>query len=94
MSVFTKDEREYLSGFRLGRLATVGLDGTPHVVPTGFRYNSDNDTIDIGGHHFAKRKKYRDVVSGAHIRRNRGRRVVGTTQMRHSLPPPRLWSAR
>jgi pyridoxamine 5'-phosphate oxidase family protein len=62
MSVFTKDEREYLSGFRLGRLATVGLDGTPHVVPTGFRYNSDNDTIDIGGHHFAKRKKYRDVV--------------------------------
>ena len=48
MSVFTKDEREYLSGFRLGRLATVGLDGTPHVVPTGFRYNSDNDTIDIG----------------------------------------------
>ena len=67
MSVFTKDEREYLSGFRLGRLATVGLDGTPHVVPTGFRYNSDNDTIDIGGHHFAKRKKYRDVVRNAKV---------------------------
>jgi pyridoxamine 5'-phosphate oxidase family protein len=63
VSVFTEDEREYLlSGFRLGRLATVGLDGTPHVVPTGFRYNSDNDTIDIGGHNFAKRKKYRDVL--------------------------------
>ena len=67
MSVFTKDEREYLSGFRLGRLATVGLDGTPHVVPTGFRYNSDNDTIDIGGHHFAKRKKYRDVVRNSKV---------------------------
>jgi len=37
MSVFTKEERQYLlSGVRLGRLATVGSDGTPHVVPTSF----------------------------------------------------------
>jgi hypothetical protein len=58
MSVFTEKEREYLlSGVRLGRLATVGSDGTPHVVPTAFRYNPDHDTIDIGGHDFAKRKK-------------------------------------
>ncbi|MGB8380199.1 MAG: PPOX class F420-dependent oxidoreductase [Dermatophilaceae bacterium] len=63
MTVFDDDEREYLlSGIRLGRLATVGLDGTPHVVPTGFRYNTALDTIDIGGHDFAKRKKYRDVL--------------------------------
>jgi pyridoxamine 5'-phosphate oxidase family protein len=63
MSVFTDEEREYLSsGVRLGRLATVGSDGTPHVVPTAFRYNPDHDTIDIGGHDFAKRKKYRDVL--------------------------------
>lgn len=63
MSVFSQKEREYLSsGVRLGRLATVGSDGTPHVVPTGFRYNPDHDTIDIGGHDFAKRKKYRDVL--------------------------------
>ena len=63
MSVFTEDERDYLlSGIRFGRLATVGPDGTPHVVPTGFRYNSDLDTIDIGGRDFAKRKKYRDVL--------------------------------
>jgi pyridoxamine 5'-phosphate oxidase family protein len=63
MSVFTKEEREYLlSGGRLGRLATVGSDGTPHVVPTSFRYNPDHDTLDIGGHDFAKRKKYRDVL--------------------------------
>ena len=61
--VFTDEEREYLlSGVRLGRLATVGSDGTPHVVPTAFRYNADHDTIDIGGHDFAKRKKYRDVI--------------------------------
>ena len=63
MSVFTDDERDYLSsGLRLGRLATVGPDGMPHVVPTGFRYNQDHDTIDVGGHDFTKRKKYRDVV--------------------------------
>jgi pyridoxamine 5'-phosphate oxidase family protein len=63
VSVFTEEEREYLlSGVRLGRLATIGSDGTPHVVPTAFRYNSDHDSLDIGGHDFAKRKKYRDVL--------------------------------
>ena len=63
MSVFTEKEREYLlSGVRLGRLATVGSDGTPHVVPTAFRYDPGHDSIDIGGHDFAKRKKYRDVL--------------------------------
>jgi len=51
----------YLSGQRLGRLATVGPNGQPHVVPVGFRYNAEHDTIDIGGHDFAKRKKFRDV---------------------------------
>ena len=38
-----------------------GKDGVPHVVPVAFRYNPDADTIDIGGHDFAKRKKFRDV---------------------------------
>jgi len=61
MSVFTDAEIEYLGSQRLGRLATVGTDGMPHVVPVAFRYNSDLDTIDIGGHDFAKRKKFRDV---------------------------------
>ena len=31
-----------------------------HVVPTTFRVNDDG-TVDIGGHHFADRKKWRDV---------------------------------
>ena len=68
MSVFTDEEREYLSsGVRLGRLATVGSDGTPHVVPTAFRYNPDQDSIDIGGHDFAKRKKFRDVLKNPKV---------------------------
>jgi pyridoxamine 5'-phosphate oxidase family protein len=61
MSDFTTAEISYLKSQRLGRLATVGADGQPHVVPVAFRYNPDLDTIDIGGHDFAKRKKYRDV---------------------------------
>ncbi len=61
MSVFTPEEIGYLQGQRLARIATVGPDGQPHVVPVGFRYNPDTDTIDIGGHDFAKRKKWREV---------------------------------
>ena len=61
MGAFTDAEIEYLNSQRLGRLATVGADGSPHVVPVTFRYNPDEDTIDIGGHDFAKRKKFRDV---------------------------------
>ena len=39
MSAFTDAEISYLKIQRLGRLATVGPDGQPHVVPVGFRYN-------------------------------------------------------
>jgi pyridoxamine 5'-phosphate oxidase family protein len=61
MSAFSDAELDYLGSQRLGRLATVGNDGMPHVVPVAFRYNPDADCIDIGGHDFAKRKKFRDV---------------------------------
>ena len=61
MSVFQDEEIEFLESQLLGRLATVGSDGQPHVVPVSFRYNAQLDTIDIGGHDFARRKKYQDV---------------------------------
>ena len=61
MSVFTDEEIEYLKSQLLGRLATVGSDGQPHAVAVSFRYNAVLDTIDIGGHDFARHKKYRDV---------------------------------
>jgi len=67
LSAFTPKEIEYLKSQRLGRLATAGPDGQPHVVPVGFRYNPDLDTIDIGGHDFAKRKKWRDVHSNRKV---------------------------
>ena len=62
MSRFTRNEIEYLQDTLLGRLATVGRDGTPHIAPVGFRYNDDLDTIDIGGWNVESSKKYRDVT--------------------------------
>ncbi len=61
MSVFTPNELDYLHQQRLGRLATVDADGNPHVVPVGFRYNDETDTIDIGGHNIVQSKKWHDV---------------------------------
>ena len=67
MSVFTEAELAYLAGQVLGRLATVGGTGGPHVVPVGFRHNPDLDTIDIGGHGIARTKKYRDVAANGRV---------------------------
>ena len=63
MSVFREDEIRYRAGGRqLGRIATVGADGTPHVVPVAWIYNAVRDTIDVGGHELELSKKFRDVA--------------------------------
>ena len=64
MSAFSEAELNYLQGERrLGRIATVGADGTPHVVPIGtWRYNPELDTIDVGGRDPAGTKWFRDVA--------------------------------
>ena len=67
MSVFTPAEIDYLRSQRLARIATAGPDGQPHVVPVSFRYNPDEDTIDVGGHGFTSRKKYRDVQANPRV---------------------------
>jgi pyridoxamine 5'-phosphate oxidase family protein len=65
LSVFTEAELRYLTGGRqLGRLATVGADGTPHVVPVAWIYNAARDTIDVGGSELERTKKFRDVARG------------------------------
>jgi pyridoxamine 5'-phosphate oxidase family protein len=61
MSVFSDQELDYLTGRRLGRLATVDADGLPHVVPLGWSYNPALDTIDVGGRDFARTKKFKNV---------------------------------
>lgn len=61
MSAFTDEELAYLDDQRLGRLATVGGNSQPHVVPVGFRYDAESDTIQIGGRNMAESKKFRDA---------------------------------
>ena len=63
-SAFSEVELAYLGGERrLARIATVGRDGTPHVVPVGmWTHNPEHDTIDVGGREFERTKKFRDVA--------------------------------
>jgi pyridoxamine 5'-phosphate oxidase family protein len=62
MSNFSKKELDYLQGERrLGRVATVGKDGTPHVTPVGWSLDLDGDAIEVGGRDFASTKKFSDV---------------------------------
>ena len=63
MNTFTDIELAFLRTARLlGRLATVGLDGMPHVTPVGWSLGAGEGTIQISGHNFAQTKKFRDVT--------------------------------
>jgi pyridoxamine 5'-phosphate oxidase family protein len=62
MSTFSDDAVAYLESQRLGRLATVGRDGAPQVVPVGFRLNRELGTIDVGGRAMGGTKKFADVA--------------------------------
>ncbi|WP_214410983.1 PPOX class F420-dependent oxidoreductase [Sphaerisporangium fuscum] len=64
MSIFSDAELAYLCGdpHRLGRLATVGRDGTPHVVPLGWSLDPTATFIEIGGRNFGSSKKFRDAA--------------------------------
>ena len=67
MSVFSDDELAYLAEPRLGRLATIGPDGLPHIVPLSWSYNPALDTIDIGGRDFARTRKFRNVQANPRV---------------------------
>jgi pyridoxamine 5'-phosphate oxidase family protein len=61
---FNESELQFLSAppRALGRVATVGRDGTPHVVPSGWTYNEALSTIDVTGRDVETTKKFRDVT--------------------------------
>jgi pyridoxamine 5'-phosphate oxidase family protein len=68
MSTFTDAEIEYLYSQPLGRIATVGADGRPHVAPVGVFYDADSDAIVIGGAgDMAGTKKFRDAHRRPHV---------------------------
>lgn len=67
MPDFTEAETDYLTQQRLGRIATVGADGSPHVVPVGFRVRPELGVIDIGGHDLTRTKKWRDLEDNPQV---------------------------
>ncbi|HEU0041368.1 MAG TPA: PPOX class F420-dependent oxidoreductase [Jiangellaceae bacterium] len=71
MSVFSTAELGYLRNVRqLGHLATVDPTGQPRVVPLGWRYNEELDTIDLTGRdpaEFVASRKFRDVQASGRV---------------------------
>ena len=63
MSVFTEAERTYLNETHpMARLATVSVDGTPHVMPVGmYAIDPATDAIVTLGRDLTATKKWRDV---------------------------------
>jgi pyridoxamine 5'-phosphate oxidase family protein len=59
-SSFTEMERDYLAAHELGRLATIGSDDGPDVVPVGYRFNPDG-TIDVGGPRLRTSRKFHNI---------------------------------
>lgn len=45
----------------MGRIATIGADGNPHVVPVGWSFDAERDAVTVSGKDFAQSKKFRDV---------------------------------
>jgi pyridoxamine 5'-phosphate oxidase family protein len=67
MTTFTDAEIEFLNSQRLGRIAAVGADGMPHVVPVAVFYDPDTEALVIGANVqfgqevMIKSKKFRDA---------------------------------
>ncbi len=65
---FTPREWAYLSnGPELARVATVGRDGTPHVVPSGWALDPTSGTIVLRGRDLERTKKFRDAAATGRI---------------------------
>jgi pyridoxamine 5'-phosphate oxidase family protein len=67
MSAFTDAEIDFLNTQRLGRLATVGADQMPHVIPVAVFYDAGQDALVIGANAafgeavMTSSKKFRDA---------------------------------
>jgi pyridoxamine 5'-phosphate oxidase family protein len=104
--VYTDAELQYLSERRLGRIATVGKDGTPHVAPVGWSFHEGDGTIEVGGRNFGKSKKYRDVARSGRAAividdlasvdpwRPRGIEIRGRAEVLDDPPRIRIWPQR
>lgn len=67
MTSFTAGEIAYLTTQPLGRLATQAPGGMLQVSPVSFRYDADEDCIDIGGFHMADTRKFANVAANGRV---------------------------
>ncbi|MFI6500864.1 pyridoxamine 5'-phosphate oxidase family protein [Nonomuraea typhae] len=61
--MFTERELVYLRDHTLGRLASAGADGRPHVVPVRFRLSEKATSLEIGARDLpvrGQRRVYKD----------------------------------
>jgi pyridoxamine 5'-phosphate oxidase family protein len=103
---FTAIEREYLTGQRLGRLATVAADGSPQNSPVGFQCNEAAGTIDIYGYSLGASRKFRNVAATGVVSlvvddiasvdpwRVRGVEIRGTAEALTDQEPPQPYLSR
>jgi PPOX class F420-dependent enzyme/OxyR family protein len=67
MSVFSDAEIAYLQSNTMGRLASIGSDGRPHLTPLTYHFNAEEDAIDLGGVDFGNTKKWRDMLQNPRV---------------------------
>ncbi|OHV46691.1 PPOX class F420-dependent oxidoreductase [Pseudofrankia sp. BMG5.36] len=65
--IFTEVERRYLATHPLGRLASIGPQGAPHIHPVALWVDVDTETIDIGGPALRRSQKFRNVQADPRI---------------------------
>ncbi|MGA8114125.1 MAG: PPOX class F420-dependent oxidoreductase [Actinocatenispora sp.] len=97
---FTETDLEYLSGQRLGRLATVDRHGAPQNNPVGFVVDERSNTVLIGGRAMGGTRKFRNVEGNPHVGlvvddlasvdpwRVRGVEIRGTAEALTDVDPP------
>lgn len=62
---FTEKESRYLCLGGLGRLATTGPDGTPHVVPVAYEF--DGHYLYFSGRNLERSLKFRNLMRNSKV---------------------------
>jgi pyridoxamine 5'-phosphate oxidase family protein len=64
---FTESEKQYLSDYPLGRLATIGPSGAPMNHPVACRVDLDTGAVDVGGPNLGTSRKARNIAADPRV---------------------------
>jgi pyridoxamine 5'-phosphate oxidase family protein len=64
-ALLSEAEAGFLAENFIGRLATVSIDGQPHVVPVAYRF--DGTSVSFGGWNLTKSLKFRNLASNPKV---------------------------